>query len=148
MRALPIDIGTLHFVGIGGIGMSGIAEILHNLGHKVQGSDSADGANVRRLQECGQVLIDIGDNALDLLQGTRTRICLVVVVERCEEIQILAGLVGNVLNGSGFGRADLVAGLQRGDDGTDVQCHLDEHRQIGKSDVNPLGAAARSEQRN
>ena len=46
MRALPIDIGPLHFVGIGGIGMSGIAEILHNLGYVVRGSDAADGANV------------------------------------------------------------------------------------------------------
>ncbi len=34
-----IDVGTIHFIGIGGIGMSGIAEILHNLGYKVQGSD-------------------------------------------------------------------------------------------------------------
>ena len=53
MRALPIDIGPLHFVGIGGIGMSGIAEILHNLGYIVRGSDAADGANVRRLQSLG-----------------------------------------------------------------------------------------------
>jgi len=53
MRALPIDIGPLHFVGIGGIGMSGIAEILHNLGYVVRGSDAADGANVRRLQLLG-----------------------------------------------------------------------------------------------
>jgi UDP-N-acetylmuramate--alanine ligase len=53
MRALPIDIGPLHFVGIGGIGMSGIAEILHNLGYVVRGSDAADGANVRRLQSLG-----------------------------------------------------------------------------------------------
>jgi UDP-N-acetylmuramate--alanine ligase len=53
MRALPIDIGPLHFVGVGGIGMSGIAEILHNLGYVVRGSDAADGANVRRLQSLG-----------------------------------------------------------------------------------------------
>ncbi|HWE72051.1 MAG TPA: UDP-N-acetylmuramate--L-alanine ligase [Stellaceae bacterium] len=53
MRALPLDIGPLHFVGIGGIGMSGIAEILHNLGYVVRGSDAADGANVRRLQSLG-----------------------------------------------------------------------------------------------
>ena len=53
MRALPIDIGTIHFIGIGGIGMSGIAEILKNLGYDVQGSDVADGANVRRLQSLG-----------------------------------------------------------------------------------------------
>jgi UDP-N-acetylmuramate--alanine ligase len=53
MRAMPLDIGTLHFVGIGGIGMSGIAEILHALGYDVQGSDLADGANVRRLEDKG-----------------------------------------------------------------------------------------------
>lgn len=53
MAKLPIDLGTIHFVGIGGIGMSGIAEILHNLGYKVQGSDIAASANVKRLQELG-----------------------------------------------------------------------------------------------
>ena len=51
MRALPLNIGPIHFVGIGGIGMSGIAEVLHNLGYKVQGSDIADGANVAPLRE-------------------------------------------------------------------------------------------------
>ena len=50
---LPLDLGVIHFVGIGGIGMSGIAEILHNLGHGVQGSDLAEGANVRRLRGHG-----------------------------------------------------------------------------------------------
>ncbi|MEE8139567.1 MAG: Mur ligase domain-containing protein, partial [Alphaproteobacteria bacterium] len=49
MRALPLSIGTIHFVGIGGIGMSGIAEILHNLGYQVQGSDLSENPNVRRL---------------------------------------------------------------------------------------------------
>ena len=43
----------IHFVGIGGIGMSGIAEVLINLGHKVQGSDLSDNANVKRLREQG-----------------------------------------------------------------------------------------------
>ena len=47
MRALPLSIGTIHFVGIGGIGMSGIAEVLHTLGYRVQGSDIADSANVQ-----------------------------------------------------------------------------------------------------
>jgi len=50
---LPLNIGTIHFVGIGGIGMSGIAEILHNLDHKVQGSDLAESANVKRLAGLG-----------------------------------------------------------------------------------------------
>jgi UDP-N-acetylmuramate--alanine ligase len=65
MRALPISIGTLHFVGIGGIGMSGIAEILHNLGYKVQGSDQSDGGNVRRLRDLG-VPVEIGHRAENL----------------------------------------------------------------------------------
>lgn len=47
------DIGPIHFVGIGGIGMSGIAEVMHNLGYEVQGSDLADNANVKRLRAMG-----------------------------------------------------------------------------------------------
>jgi UDP-N-acetylmuramate--alanine ligase len=65
MRALPRTIGPLHFVGIGGIGMSGIAEVLHNLGYRVQGSDLADGANVRRLCELG-IQVAIGHAAGNL----------------------------------------------------------------------------------
>jgi UDP-N-acetylmuramate--alanine ligase len=53
MRSLPESIGPIHFVGIGGIGMSGIAEVLHNLGYRVQGSDLAEGANTRRLAGLG-----------------------------------------------------------------------------------------------
>jgi UDP-N-acetylmuramate--alanine ligase len=62
MRAMPLDLGLIHFVGIGGIGMSGIAEVLHNLGYKVQGSDIADSANTRRLQEIG-IKVAIGHRA-------------------------------------------------------------------------------------
>ncbi|MEI9994940.1 MAG: UDP-N-acetylmuramate--L-alanine ligase [Rhizomicrobium sp.] len=50
---VPLDVGTIHFIGIGGIGMSGIAEIMHNLGYKIQGSDVADSANVKRLRKMG-----------------------------------------------------------------------------------------------
>jgi UDP-N-acetylmuramate--alanine ligase len=50
---LPRDIGPVHFVGIGGIGMSGIAEVLANLGYTVTGSDVADNANVKRLRDMG-----------------------------------------------------------------------------------------------
>src|SRR3954469_4338980 len=50
---LPREIGPIHFVGIGGIGMSGIAEVLLNLGYAVQGSDASDSANVKRLREKG-----------------------------------------------------------------------------------------------
>ncbi|PHS78494.1 MAG: UDP-N-acetylmuramate--L-alanine ligase [Rhodospirillaceae bacterium] len=62
MRTLPLSIGTIHFVGIGGIGMSGIAEVLHNLGYSVQGSDQAEGPNVTRLRDLG-IKIFIGHSA-------------------------------------------------------------------------------------
>jgi UDP-N-acetylmuramate--alanine ligase len=50
---LPLKLGTIHFIGIGGIGMSGIAEVLGNLGYSVRGSDVSDSANVKRLREHG-----------------------------------------------------------------------------------------------
>jgi UDP-N-acetylmuramate--alanine ligase len=50
---LPRDLGPVHFVGIGGIGMSGIAEVLANLGYSVTGSDVAESANVKRLRDLG-----------------------------------------------------------------------------------------------
>jgi UDP-N-acetylmuramate--alanine ligase len=50
---LPSELGPIHFVGIGGIGMSGIAEVLLNIGYQVQGSDASDNANVKRLRERG-----------------------------------------------------------------------------------------------
>jgi UDP-N-acetylmuramate--alanine ligase len=59
---LPENIGLVHFVGIGGIGMSGIAEVLHNLGHQVQGSDMAESANVQRLRAKG-IEVHIGHRA-------------------------------------------------------------------------------------
>jgi UDP-N-acetylmuramate--alanine ligase len=65
---MPLSIGTIHFVGIGGIGMSGIAEVLHTLGYSVQGSDLADGANVRRLREAG-IPVVVGHNEENLGQA-------------------------------------------------------------------------------
>ena len=50
---LPQRLGPIHFIGIGGIGMSGIAEVMHNLGYTVQGSDAADNYNVKRLADKG-----------------------------------------------------------------------------------------------
>lgn len=61
-RTLPLDVGILHFVGIGGIGMSGIAEVLHNLGYRVQGSDIAESYNTERLRKLG-VKVMIGHEA-------------------------------------------------------------------------------------
>ena len=62
---LPRDIGPIHFVGIGGIGMSGIAEVLANLGYAVKGSDVAEGANVKRLRELG-IAVAIGHAAANV----------------------------------------------------------------------------------
>jgi UDP-N-acetylmuramate--alanine ligase len=53
MKGVGTDIGTIHFVGIGGIGMSGIAEVMHNLGYTVQGSDIAESPTVERLRARG-----------------------------------------------------------------------------------------------
>ena len=53
MKGVATDIGTIHFVGIGGIGMSGIAEVMHNLGYSVQGSDIAEGYVVEGLRGRG-----------------------------------------------------------------------------------------------
>ncbi len=52
----------IHFVGVGGVGMSGIAEILHNLGYTVSGSDQADSATTRRLAGLG-IRVDAGHDA-------------------------------------------------------------------------------------
>lgn len=65
---MPLSIGLIHFVGIGGIGMSGIAEVLHNLGYKVQGSDQADNANVERLRAKG-ITVHVGHSADNLGQA-------------------------------------------------------------------------------
>jgi UDP-N-acetylmuramate--alanine ligase len=59
---LPREIGPIHFIGIGGIGMSGIAEILCNLGYTVRGSDAAEGGNVARLRDKG-VKVFVGHKA-------------------------------------------------------------------------------------
>ena len=62
MKEMPLSIGTIHFVGIGGIGMSGIAEVMRNLGYTVQGSENAAGANVKRLEALG-ISVAIGHAA-------------------------------------------------------------------------------------
>jgi UDP-N-acetylmuramate--alanine ligase len=62
---LPRELGPIHFVGIGGIGMSGIAEMLLNQGYRVQGSDAADNANVKRLREKGAKTF-VGHDAANL----------------------------------------------------------------------------------
>src|SRR5690242_2172653 len=62
---LPRDVGPIHFIGIGGIGMSGIAEVMATLGYKVQGSDLADNYNTQRLRKNG-IKVAIGHDAAHL----------------------------------------------------------------------------------
>ncbi len=65
MKGVGVDIGTIHFIGIGGIGMSGIAEVMHNLGYKVQGSDIAEGYVIEGLRKRG-IKVMIGHKAENL----------------------------------------------------------------------------------
>ena len=65
MKALGTDIGTIHFVGIGGIGMSGIAEVMHQLGYSIQGSDQSDSYVVEKLRKAG-IPVAIGHSADNL----------------------------------------------------------------------------------
>ena len=65
MKGVAIDIGTIHFIGIGGIGMSGIAEVMHNLGYTVQGTDVAEGYVIEGLRKKG-IKVMIGHKAENL----------------------------------------------------------------------------------
>lgn len=78
MRAMPLEIGTLHFIGIGGIGMSGIAEVLADMGYTVQGSDLNDGPNVTRLSKKG-IHVHIGHDKSNLILDDDTPVDVVVI---------------------------------------------------------------------
>ena len=62
LRPVPFDLGPVHFVGIGGIGMSGIAEIMLKIGYAVHGSDAKASANTERLEQLGAKIF-IGHDA-------------------------------------------------------------------------------------
>ncbi|HEY6048709.1 MAG TPA: UDP-N-acetylmuramate--L-alanine ligase [Sphingomicrobium sp.] len=84
MKALGTDIGTIHFVGIGGIGMSGIAEVMHQLGYKVQGSDVADSYVVEKLRKQG-IPVEIGHNA-DNLGDAAVVVCSTAIKDSNPEV--------------------------------------------------------------
>ncbi|MEM6933311.1 MAG: UDP-N-acetylmuramate--L-alanine ligase [Pseudomonadota bacterium] len=127
--ALPIDIGPIHFVGIGGIGMSGIAEVMLNLGYRVQGSDLKESAITERLRAHGATIF-IGQRAENLgdagvvvissaikpgnaeLDAARAR--ALPVVRRAEMLAELMRLRWNVAVGGTHGKTtttSLVAAL-------------------------------------
>ncbi len=129
MRLLPLDIGTIHFVGIGGIGMSGIAEVLHNLSYSVQGSDIAENANVNRLRDLGipiaighgeenlgdaQVVVISSAVGLDNPEIVAARKRLLPVVRRAEMLGELMRLKWSIAVGGTHGKTtttSLIAAL-------------------------------------
>ena len=88
MKAMGTDIGTIHFVGIGGIGMSGIAEVMHQLGYKVQGSDASESYVVEKLRKHG-IPVSIGHSA-DNLGDAAVVVCSTAIKENNPEIQAAA----------------------------------------------------------
>jgi UDP-N-acetylmuramate--alanine ligase len=88
MKALGTDIGTIHFVGIGGIGMSGIAEVMHQLGYSVQGSDISESYVVDKLRKAG-IPVTIGHSA-DNLGDAAVVVCSTAVSRGNPEIEAAA----------------------------------------------------------
>ena len=106
MMGVPTDIGTIHFVGIGGIGMSGIAEVMKNLGYDVQGSDIAEGYVVEGLRQRG-IRVTIGHAAENL--GDAAVVVTSTAVKR-NNPEVVAALEGRI---PVVRRAEMLAELMR-----------------------------------
>ena len=106
MKEMPLTIGTIHFVGIGGIGMSGIAEVMHNLGYTVQGSDIAASANVKRLEDL-DIRVAIGHAAENVAQADVVVISSAVKADNPEVVAARSRLVPVVR------RAEMLGELMR-----------------------------------
>jgi UDP-N-acetylmuramate--alanine ligase len=103
---LPFDVGVVHFIGIGGIGMSGIAEVMHNLGYDVRGSDLSESANVQRLREKG-IDVRIGHKP-DHVEGADAIVVSTAV--RRDNPEVLAARARHI---PVVRRADMLAELMR-----------------------------------
>jgi len=106
MRHAPFDIGIIHFIGIGGIGMSGIAEVMRNLGYTVQGSDIAASANVERLRAMG-ITIAIGHDAANIGEA---RVIVVSSAVRSDNPEVVAARARHL---PVVRRAEMLAELMR-----------------------------------
>ena len=106
MKGVGTDIGTIHFVGIGGIGMSGIAEVMANLGYTVQGSDIAEGYVVEGLRSRG-IKVMIGHKAENLGDAAVVVTSTAVKRDNPEVVQALENRVPVVR------RAEMLAELMR-----------------------------------
>ncbi len=106
MKGVATDIGTIHFVGIGGIGMSGIAEVMHNLGYTVQGSDIAEGYVVEGLRKRG-IKVMIGHAAENI--GEAAVVVISTAVKR-DNPEVAAALESRI---PVVRRAEMLAELMR-----------------------------------
>ena len=106
MKGVGIDIGTIHFVGIGGIGMSGIAEVMYNLGYRVQGSDIAEGYVVEGLRARG-IKVMIGHDAANV--GDAAVVVTSTAVKR-DNPEVVAALEARI---PVVRRAEMLAELMR-----------------------------------
>lgn len=111
MNKLLNKIGVLHFVGIGGIGMSGIAEVLVMLGYRVQGSDLAESANVARLRDKG-IRIAIGHDAghIETESGDLPAAVVISSAVRDDNVELVAARAAKV---PVIRRAEMLAELMR-----------------------------------
>ena len=85
-NSIPLDIGAIHIVGIGGIGMSGIAEVLAHWGHQVQGSDAKDGANLDRLRKAG-ITVFVGHDRANVADAG---IVLISSAVKADNVEVVA----------------------------------------------------------
>ncbi len=110
MKGVGTDIGTIHFVGIGGIGMSGIAEVMCNLGYTVQGSDLSEGASVERLRARG-IKVMIGHDAANLgPEGSRAAVVVTSTAVKRDNPEVAAALEARI---PVVRRAEMLAELMR-----------------------------------
>jgi UDP-N-acetylmuramate--alanine ligase len=84
--SIPLDIGAIHIIGIGGIGMSGIAEVLAHHGHNVQGSDAKDGANLDRLRKAG-IKVFVGHDGANVAEAG---IVLISSAVKADNLEVVA----------------------------------------------------------
>lgn len=103
---IPLEIGNIHIVGIGGIGMSGIAEVLAHWGYKVQGSDAKDGPNLERLRKAGIITFvgHNGDNVKD------AGIVLISSAVKADNVEVVAARENGI---PVVRRAEMLAELMR-----------------------------------
>jgi UDP-N-acetylmuramate--alanine ligase len=110
-KTFPFPIGTIHIIGIGGIGMSGYAEVLHHLGYAVQGSDQSENANTQRLRDLG-VRVSIGHAPENIIDKDKKFSAVVVKSTAVKDTnpEIVAALAEKI---PVIARVDLLAELMR-----------------------------------